>query len=62
LACALRAASSRIAPVTAPAPPMSHFMSSMPPAGLSEMPPVSKQTPLPISATGAWPLGRSSSS
>ena len=56
-ALALRPAIRAMAPVTAPAPPMSHFMSSMPPAGFSEMPPVSKHTPLPISATGAWPLG-----
>ena len=32
---------------------MSHFMSSIPPADLMEMPPVSKQTPLPTRATGA---------
>ena len=31
---------------------MSPFMSSMPAAGLIEMPPVSKQTPLPTKATG----------
>ena len=31
---------------------MSHFMSSMPAAGLIEMPPVSKVTPLPTKATG----------
>jgi hypothetical protein len=31
---------------------MSHFMSSMPSAGLMLMPPVSKQTPLPTKATG----------
>ena len=31
---------------------MSPFMSSMPPAGLIEMPPESKQTPLPMKATG----------
>ena len=31
---------------------MSHFMSSMPAAGLIEMPPVSKVTPLPTNATG----------
>ncbi len=30
---------------------MSPFMSSMPAAGLIEMPPVSKQTPLPTKAT-----------
>ena len=35
---------------------MSHFMSSMPPAGLIEMPPVSKVTPLPTKATGCWAL------
>ena len=57
LARALRPAISRIAPVTAPAPPMSHFISSIPPAGFREMPPVSKQTPLPIRATGAWDFG-----
>ncbi len=51
-ALALRPAISFMAPVTAPAPPMSHFMSSMPPAGFSEMPPVSKVTPLPISSHG----------
>ena len=37
---------------------MSPFMSSMPAAGLIEMPPESKQTPLPTKATGlalrAW--------
>jgi hypothetical protein len=31
---------------------MSPFMSSMPPAGLMEMPPVSNTTPLPMKATG----------
>ena len=41
------------APYTAAAPAMSHFMSSMPWAGLIEMPPVSKQMPLPTSASGA---------
>ena len=35
---------------------MSPFMSSMPPAGLIEMPPVSKQTPLPMKATGVSPF------
>ena len=34
---------------------MSPFMSSMPAAGLIEMPPVSKHTPLPMKATGASP-------
>jgi hypothetical protein len=42
LTLALRAASACIRPVTQAAPPMSPFMSSMPPAGLIEMPPVSK--------------------
>ena len=32
---------------------MSPFMSSIPAAGLIEMPPVSKQTPLPMKAIGA---------
>ena len=49
---ALRPASAAISPTTAPAPAMSHFMSSIPPAGLMEMPPVSKVTPLPMNATG----------
>ena len=40
-------------PSTAAAPDMSYFMSSMFWAGLIEMPPVSKVTPLPISTTGA---------
>ena len=40
-------------PATVPAPPMSMVMSSMPAAGLMEMPPVSKTTPLPTSASGA---------
>ena len=35
---------------------MSPFMSSMPAAGLIEMPPVSKHTPLPTKATGASPF------
>ena len=52
---ACRAATARMAPNTAAAPAMSYFISSMPPAGLIEMPPVSKQTPLPTSATGASP-------
>ena len=43
-------------------PPMSPFMSSMLAAGLIEMPPVSKVTPLPTKATGfAFGLGRRSS-
>ncbi len=49
---ALRSASACMGPVTQAAPPMSPFMSSMPPAGLIEMPPVSKTTPLPTKQTG----------
>ena len=52
LAAALRAAMACMAPATVPAPPMSIVMSSMPAAGFIEMPPVSKTTPLPISASG----------
>ena len=52
LTFALRAASACISPVTAAAPPMSPFMSSMPAAGLIELPPVSNTTPLPTKATG----------
>ena len=40
----------------AAAPAMSPFMSSMPAAGLSEMPPVSKVTPLPTKTMGSPPL------
>ena len=53
LTLALRAARAAMAPVTAAAPPMSVIISSMPSAGLMLMPPVSKQTPLPMNATGA---------
>ena len=49
---ALRLASACIRPTTQAAPAMSPFMSSMPAAGLIEMPPESKQTPLPTKATG----------
>ena len=52
LTLALRAASACIRPTTQAAPAMSPFMSSMPGAGLIEMPPVSKHTPLPMKATG----------
>ena len=52
LTLALRAASACIRPVTAAAPPMSPFMSSMPAAGFIELPPVSKVTPLPTKAIG----------
>ena len=41
--------------MTTPAPAMSHFISSMPAAGLIEMPPLSKVTPLPIKASGGAP-------
>ena len=57
LTLALRAASACIRPMTTPAPAMSHFMSSMPSAGLIEMPPVSKVTPLPTKATGCRRFG-----
>ena len=40
-------------PSTDAAPHMSYFISSMPPPGLSEIPPVSKVMPLPTSTTGA---------
>ena len=39
-----------MSPTTQAAPPMSPFMSSMPAAGLMEMPPVSNTTPLPMKA------------
>ena len=41
----------RMAPITAAAPDMSAFISSMLAAGLMEMPPVSKVMPLPTRAT-----------
>ena len=52
LTAALRVASASIRPATQAAPPMSPFMSSMPAAGLMEMPPVSKHTPLPTKHSG----------
>src|SRR5215468_1453151 len=55
LTFALRAASACMSPTTQAAPAMSPFMSSMPAACLIEMPPVSKQTPLPMNATGGAP-------
>ena len=58
----LALASAFIAPTTAPAPPMSHFIASMFWAGLIEMPPVSKVTPLPMKATGGSPARRRSTS
>ena len=51
-ALALRPASAFMAPNTAAAPAMSHFICSMPAGGLRESPPESKHTPLPTSATG----------
>ena len=50
---ALRAASARIVPVTAAAPPMSPFMLIMLAPGFSDRPPESKHTPLPTNAIGA---------
>ena len=56
LTLALRPASALISPITTPAPPMSYFMSSIWSAGLIEMPPLSKVTPLPTKAIGPLPL------
>ena len=53
---ALRSASAFISPMTTPEPPMSHFICSMPAAGLMEMPPVSKVMPLPIKPRGRLSL------
>ena len=39
-------------PMTAAAPHMSYFIMSRSSPGFSEMPPVSKVTPLPMSTTG----------
>ena len=52
LTFALRAASACKSPTTQAAPPMSPFISSMPAEDLMEMPPESKQTPLPTKAIG----------
>jgi hypothetical protein len=49
-------ASARMVPSTDPAPDMSNFISSISPAGLSEIPPVSKVIPLPTSASGFFPF------
>ena len=49
----LRPANAAIAPVTAAAPRISNFMSSIPFGGFKEIPPVSKVTPLPTKASGA---------
>ena len=54
-ALAPRNAKVRIVPATTPAPPMSIVISSIPPAGLMLIPPVSKTTPFPTSAKGASP-------
>ncbi len=56
LTLALRPASAVSRPVTVAAPAISHFMSSMPAAGLMEIPPESNVTPLPIKASGASSL------
>ena len=48
-------AAARAAPSTLAAPHMSNFISSMVAAGLMEIPPESKVTPLPTSTTGASP-------
>ena len=47
-----RSASASIAPAQAAAPAMSARIAAIPAAGLMEMPPVSKQSPLPMKATG----------
>ena len=52
LTFAFLAAKAYIKPTTPPAPAISHFISSIPPDGLIEMPPVSKVTPLPTKAIG----------
>ena len=44
-------------PATTPAPPMSIVISSIPAAGLMEMPPVSNTTPLPTKASRRGPFG-----
>jgi hypothetical protein len=49
-------ARARSVPRTLAAPDMSNFISSISPAGLSEMPPVSKVMPLPTSASGLRPF------
>ena len=47
-----RFANAVMTPATTAAPPISIVMSSMPPAGFKEIPPVSKTTPFPTSASG----------
>ena len=49
LTLGLSSAMARMAPSMAAPPAMSYFIFSMPSAGLMEMPPVSKVTPLPTS-------------
>ena len=56
LSLGLSSATARIVPTTLAAPPMSNFISSMSPPGLSEMPPESNVMPLPTSTSGAWVL------
>ena len=46
------------AAITAAAPLMSNFISSMPGGSFSEMPPLSKVTPLPTSTIGGCALAR----
>ena len=55
-ALALRAARPAIAPTTAAEPPISPFISHIFAPGLSEMPPVSNVTPLPIIHAGFSPF------
>ena len=52
LALAFLFAKASIVPATTPAPPISMVISSIPPAGFREIPPVSKTTPLPTRAKG----------
>ena len=51
LSCAM----ARMAPIMAAPPAMSYFIFSMPSAGLMEIPPVSKVTPLPTSPRWSEP-------
>ena len=54
-AFAFLSAKAFITPATTPAPPISIVISSIPPAGFIEIPPVSKTTPLPTNANGSPP-------
>ena len=56
LMAGFNSASARNTPSTLAAPAMSNFISSISPAGLMEMPPVSKVMPLPTSTVGTWVL------